>query len=879
MNSFIHQITNIFIHWIEVLGHRYPFLFTPLVIILIPFINRGNQSAVNVFSKILEKRITAGSLQKISPRIKHAFNEIGTLALWNFWLETRKPSLEQFLLSNEIFPNTSSPVTIYILALKGDLKRLSQIPPNLLHVLIRASRDENSQIAEIASNSLRRLRGQSTINAFCAHWAETRDPHLEEILHSSQYLPDRFQKEFTLVCLKTNRIADILECPPEKLEELLQACTDQDAEIRDRARSALPFLRNEETIQHLFDIWLEKRYSFLEDWIKRGVFHPTPGTPVWLAVNLKRQKTILPEELPIDLVASLASFCFDPDLDIKAGARDLLTKLPIHLIDRLGELGIKGDQHAIDLWKEFHLTSSKPEIQACMLLFAGQLEEYFQFDYDQRIMQFFFLSLPPDVRSRVTQLIQRLGHPSLVRILAVHEIPKEIQHLQPEVIETAIRIYTDHQRLDDLWSLVHTVPPKYGMSILITLLNQSQWEPRENNTLYRDFIEKLKPIPEIKLSKIHEEIPRLIHQATVRVGGRVNDFDVIPQTSLIAIATSNQQIILWDYQQAKIDKRIRGFSHSLAKVIALSENTLIVTERSTGTTPCGIYAIHNGDIEKIGEHLNSITEILKINSTQYFSVHKNGDVFVGDLQRYPTTPQHKIPFLPKAVGIDPLQQKAALIQEKYPYILDLRSFEPITGEYNRISALKKGKGVATFITFSHSEDALLIGKRNGALHLYPLSSKTCALGDLFSPIVFIGFIPGEEKYIAMAKNGNILWLDARYNPNHMEKLPYDNITTVEIFQKGQFMVVGHQHRMFTFWDLRSHLFFRWLEEPASSLTIEDLMIIRSFKQNSFLSQSLQWMLTYLDALLTHRFQYDILISEPVSILPGEFDILLDEDIG
>ncbi len=864
---------------IEVLGLSFPSLSIPLIEILVFFVNIGSKQAIPVLSKIATIRDSDKFVQSVILQIQGIHRKEGIQGLWEYWYASRNDRLSRLLISAGLIPDPSSPLVAYAWILKGEMNKITEIPPQLLPALIQASNDSNHQIAEFAQKGLSHLRHRGTIKAFCTYWLETRNPLAEKILVSSRYLPDPSQKGYIFVALKTNRLTNVMDALPEHAEELIQACTEPDSEIRERGLSSLSFLRNPETIHRLFELWWEKRFSCLEEWILRGVFLPKPGTPVWLAVNLKRHRDILPEEIPLDLVNTLVLLCYDQDSEIQTKARELISKLTSQHINRLAELAMQGEQKALDLWQEYHLTSSKPEIQACMLLLTEQLEAYFQFDYDLRLMQVFYQTTTPEIRSRITRLIQRLGHPSLVKILAVHEIRKELQSFQPEVIETAIRIYTEHQRLDELWTLVFQVPAKYGIRILRDLFRQEEWKPSKEDELFYELRKEFYEFQVEDISNIQEKIPPLIHLATVRVGGRVNDFAVIPQSHLIAIATSNQQVILWDYQQAKIQKRIKGFSHSLARIIALSENGLIVAERSTGSTPCGIYAIkQHHQIEKIGEHPNAIVGLFPLNANRYVSVYKNGEVYIGDLTTYPSTPQYIVPFPPKAVAIDASQQKVAFIQEKYPYLLDLHTLKSVHGEYNQITR-QIDRNVASYMTFSQSGDALLVGKRFGDVILYPRTSKTQLVGNITFPVIFIGFIPGIEKYLAIARNGNILWLDTQYNLSNinMKKIPEEDITSVEIFDDGQFMVIGHAHRLFTFWDLRSNFFHRWLEQPLSSLTIEDLLTIRSFRLNPHQPLPLKWLLTFLDLILTHRYQYDIFIAEPVTIKPGEFDILIENN--
>lgn len=880
MDALLHRISSMILSLIERLGLSFPSFSVPLVGILVCLVNEGSKQAIPVLSKIATIQDSDEFVQSVVPRIQRLHRKDGIQWLWEYWYTSRNDRLGRLLITAGLNPDPASPLVVYSWILKGEINKIAEIPPQFLPVLVQASNDSNHQIAELAQKGLSQLRHRDTIKAFCNYWFETRNPLAEKILVSSKYLPDPPQKGYIFVALKTNRLTNVMDALPEHAEELIQACTESDSEIRERGLSSLSFLRNPETIHRLFELWWEKRFSCLEEWILRGVFLPKPGTAVWLAVNLKRHRDILPEEIPLDLVNTMVLLCYDQDREIQTKARELISKLTSQHIDRLAELAMQGEQKALDLWREYHLTSSKPEIQACMLLLTEQLEAYLQFDYDQRLMQVFYQTTTPEVRSRITRLIQRLGHPSLVKILAVHEIRKDLQSFQPEVIETAIRIYTEHQRLDELWSLVFQVPAKYGIRILKDLFRQEEWKPSHENGLFYELRREFDEFQVEDISNLKEKIPPLIHLATVRVGGRVNDFAVIPQSHQIAIAMSNQQVILWDYQQAKIEKRIKGFSHSLARIIALSENGLIVAERSTGNAPCGIYAIKQyHQVEKIGEHPNAIIGLLPLNANRYISVYKNGEVYIGDLTTYPSTPECIVPFLPRAVAIDASQQKAAFIQVKYPYLLDLHTRKSVLGEFNQITRQRDARIVASYMTFSQSGDALLVGNRKGDVILYPRKSKSKLLGNIISSVVFIGFIPGIEKYLAIARNGNILWLDTQYNLSdiNMKKIPEEDITSVEVFEQGQYMVIGHAHRLFTFWDLRSNFFHRWLEQPLSSLTIEDLLTIRSFRLNPHQPLPLKWLLTFLDLILTHRYQYDIFIAEPVTIKPGEFDILIESN--
>ncbi|MEJ5314540.1 MULTISPECIES: hypothetical protein [Anaerolinea] len=883
MGSFINSVSSLFLSGIEALGLRFPFLSPFLIWILVPFINQGNDQAVLAFCKVLACKPSTLLLKNLSRAVKRIHHKQGIQALWKQWYGSRDLLLIQLLLTNQVFPEPSSPWIVYTWILKGDFKRITQIQPHLLDTLIRACEDGDPHIAEVARRGLAKLRSQATINALCAYWAESRTPLVEEILCASRYVPEPLQKGYILTCLKTNRLTEVMDCSPAQLDELLHACTDQDSEIRERALSVLPFLRNQETINSLFNAWVKKRPVFLEEWIKRGVFLPEPGTFVWLTVALKRGNEIQTDDFPFHLVKALVALCFDQDHEIQTQARRLLQKLPQQHLDHLGSLALEGNQQALELWKDFGFVSSKPELQACLLLFTDQLEEYLQFDYEQRLMQFFYQTSSPDMRSRIHRQIQRLAHPSLVKILAIHEIQREFSSLQPEVIETAIRIYSEHQQWNELWHLVPQVPPTYGMFILSLLFKQQEWKPDTQDSLFQKLTHELRELPEPEFSRIHEEFPPLLHQATVHVGGRVNDFATIPNTHLIAIATSNRQILLWDFQQAQIKERIRGFEHSLARVVPLSQDALVAVERSTGNTPCGIYSIIQNQVKKIGEHPNAAVGIFPLDPGSFLLVYKNSDLYLGNIHYYPSQPFFRFPiaFSPRAAAINTDHSIVALINNRYPFCVNLQSQEILSGVYNQIRLLKQANGVANVLTFSPSEDALLVGRRNGAIQLYPKFSISRYIGSLNAPIQFCEYLTEQGKFLTIAKDGSLLWFDDNYQvlKTNMEKLPYGEVTTAEVFNKGEFLVIGHEHRLITFWDLRSPLLWKWLNHPLSTLTVEDLTVIRAFRKSPHLSPNLKWMLTFLDLVLTYRTQYDIYVAEPVSIQPGEFDILLDEDIG
>ena len=172
-------------------------------------------------------------------------------AVCRHWQENRSAFLAGVIQSAGYV--AQKPPRIRVLsALKVDqMDVVMQSSAEMVPHLIEACQDRDPQVAERARTGLLHLEKQAAVDAFCARWAETRDPLLEEALLKAGYRARHPIEVRLLAALKTGQRAVAEKTPAQGLLPLLEATHDADEVIAQEARAALGHLQKEETREAL----------------------------------------------------------------------------------------------------------------------------------------------------------------------------------------------------------------------------------------------------------------------------------------------------------------------------------------------------------------------------------------------------------------------------------------------------------------------------------------------------------------------------------------------------------------------------------------------------------------------------------------------------
>lgn len=183
--------------------------------------------------------------------IRSLKNSASIDAICRIWFENRNPFLAEIIQEMGYVANKPARTRVYS-ALKIDKAEiLMQASPEMVPAMVEACTDSDHEISSRANNTLLNLQKQSSVDAFCQLWSETRNPLLEQIMVKAGYKAHTPLKVQLLVALRTGQEKTAASTTPDGLPYLMDAINDPNPIIKAAARKALETLILEETQEAL----------------------------------------------------------------------------------------------------------------------------------------------------------------------------------------------------------------------------------------------------------------------------------------------------------------------------------------------------------------------------------------------------------------------------------------------------------------------------------------------------------------------------------------------------------------------------------------------------------------------------------------------------
>jgi hypothetical protein len=89
------------------------------------------------------------------------------------------------------------------------------------------------------------------------------------------------------------------------------------------------------------------------------------------------------------------------------------------------------------------------------------------------------------------------------------------------------------------------------------------------------------------------------------------------------------------------------------------------------------------------------------------------------------------------------------------------------------------------------------------------------------------------------------------------------------------MAVGDSSASLSLWDLRVLDIPLMFTRPLGSISLGQISVLEALMDDTHLPGAVRNAMAYVYTLLRARYQYEIDISEPASIQPGEYDIEIE----
>jgi WD40 repeat protein len=373
-----------------------------------------------------------------------------------------------------------------------------------------------------------------------------------------------------------------------------------------------------------------------------------------------------------------------------------------------------------------------------------------------------------------------------------------------------------------------------------------------------------------------------IPRATLKVKGRVNEVAFSPTRPVLAIATNQNKVVLWNFQEAAVERVLDGFRHSVGKVAFTPQGLLIAAERTSTQTECGVYVWDGHESYQLCTHAGTVTAIEPVGETSLLTAGRDSRVALWDLITRKVIKSKDFSFWPRSTSISPDQQYAALLHDKLN-LVRLPDLSPIPG-YAFLPPRAEGfkLGVAQYAAFSPDGKFLLAGQYNGQVGLYyhtslPQRPRKVVLTRHSQAVRGIHFLSGHPYVVTAGSEGQVRFF--RWPEMSLQGTAYSpegKLTSLKTSQQGAFMATGTSEASLMLWDLRVLDIPELFSLPLATATHEQVTNTLALSEYHSLPESVRNGLRFLRLLLQYRFRFDIQIEDAPIIRYGEFDILLEE---
>lgn len=814
----------------------------------------------------------------------------GIDAVWGVWAETRDSGLEQIALGYNHVAN--HPASIRLLsALRLSLERTDDLTTvtrgsaDLVPPLIQACDDRDPRLAERAREAILNLSNPASIDAVCQAWQSSRASFLAGVMQQAGYVAQKPARTRVLSALKINQPETVMKGASEIVEPLVAACQDADEEIASRARQCLPHLHNQAAVDEFCRLWSETRSSLLETALLQAGYKARSPVKVRLLVALKTGHLVVAEKATPQGLPFLLDAIQDADESIRQNARKALANLQDEETrDALcGRVIERNDRLAGEIALASGYAPRAPETRALFFFLTEQWQAYDTLDFDQGMLRAIYEGSTPELRQRIAGRVQAAGRTDYLTILAGVDYRSRVEQVNPNEAALLIRVLTNNHEYERLWQLVPELALPFSLKIMHTLADNG-WRPAgEADQLVYDELVRLSRQPILLAGPdLSRALPLAHSRATLKVKGRINDVAFSPTRPVLAIATSQRKVVLWNFQTAAIERAWDTFIHSVGKVSFTPRDLLLCAERTNGTAMCSVHAYGEDEAFQLTAHEGTVTALEPVREDLLLTTGRDGRVFLWDLAQKKKIAEKEYPFWARSAAVSNDHQYAALLHDRLSLVrlpdLTLVSGYPFLAP--RADGFKHG--VAQNAAFSPDGKFLLAGQFNGQVGMYYHTSLTqrprkAVVTRHSQPVRGINFLPEHPIVITAGAEGQvrfIRWPDTRLLGQVYS--PEGTLTSLRVSRQGAFMATGTNEASLVLWDLRVLDIPDLFAQPLATATHEQISTVLALGEYNSLPDPVRNGLKFLRLLLQYRFRYDIQIEEAPLIQYGEFDIILDE---
>lgn len=652
-------------------------------------------------------------------------------------------------------------------------------------------------------------------------------------------------------------------------------------EVQMNVLDQLEKLEDRESIDAVCCVWAATRSEKLSRLLVKHAWVATEPEGVMVFTALKVGHLELAQRKSPEVLEALARACDDEDPVVAERAQQLLIGFDdVELQEALCRLFTKRDYSFARKVAVEHGYAPRDEYQrALFFLITEQWEKYDLLDFDRHLLSTVY-QMEPDLQPRIREKLRVSGRIDFLPALVGDNIHRRLSTMTPGEFDLIIQTYSANHEWELLWKLTFDVPYIWSVKTVKSLAG-SGWQPErsDDQAVFQELTSLVHQDLLLTKEKIVESFPPISLQAQAKVPGRINAVAFSPVKPVIAVGTGARKVVVWNYQEAKRECVISGFSHSIGHVIYTGNGVLLSGERTNSRSiPCSISGWDSGRQFQLGTHQGSVTALSRVGETQAISAGRDGGLFLWDIPSQRSISQRGAFYATqwvRAMCVSPDSQKAALLHEGVE-LVELPSLSRVA------YGSSKGKK-ARCAVFLPDGKRIAAGMFNGNVLLFEPSTGTNRLLRNELPmdrhkgkVEGVGVISRQNVLITASYDGEVRLIGLE-NQEVMGsyEAPLGRVTSLHISPNDDFMVLGNSESLLSFWDLRG-LDIQWLLTSSfGEVSLTDLPVLDMALRNEVLPDRAQATLKYAECILRHRFRFDIEVGEVPSIMMGEFDIEID----
>lgn len=765
----------------------------------------------------------------------------------------------------------------------GELGR--DASPNAVKVLLGAlDKHPDRRVGEIVRQAIAGLRSQASIDVVCQYWSATRHPWLAEQIAAHSWVATSPPPARLFSALQAGRVEGLLDGEASLVPPLVKACKDRDETLAQRARQCLPGLRNPAAIDALCGLWARSRAAFLEAAIVQAGYVAQEPLEVRVLSALKCGQAALIQDGDASLVAALVQAASDGDEQIAGLARQALGRLTNAAAQQmLCRLVVEqGDPVAQAAVLQGGYLPKESYLRALFLFLTGQWPAYVALDFDHRILGTAYQTAEAGLRRRILEQVRASGQTRLLGVIAgrslAFQTPEEAGFLAGLLAETG--------EWGRLWEKVSEFPLAVSLQAVRSLA-ESGWLPEGEDE--RAALADLSRLAAAEVLTDARALAAALPCAVLRgrvnlLAGRINSLAFAPQQPLVAVGTSTRKVVVWDFQRAQRQALLGSFAHSIGEVTYTRRGELAFAERTSAQGLCATYLCANGRPERVRQQPGSVTALEPAGEAGLLVAGRDQSVALLEAGRQ--VAQTNLAFWPRAARVASDGSRVALLHYGV-LVLSLPGFAPLRSGDGQFETVWSA-GVLRCAAFGPDQpdkerpQAMAIGRASGQVLAAWAAPQESPAGGVRLLARHTQRVQGLEflrsrSLVVSADAGGEVFFTGWANDQLLGKIhsPGTQTNSLHVSPDGSFMALGDSDASLSLWDLRVLDVPRLFSLPLAQSTPNQLAALGVLLGLEDLPQPLRSALAFLERLLSHRFRFDVEVSEVPTIQVGEYDIEID----